>query len=130
MNFRQYAHLQKAPMDLSVEALWKMSDRELIAAYHAIRRRYIEAKFNRDTQRARVEWLRAKAFAASSGGVSERKNAVDVSEELARKGQELREMTRDLDLLQADVGLIAMIVRLRGAHTAAERADDEGEDGA
>jgi len=114
-------------MDLSVEALWKMSDRELIGAYHAIRRRHIEAKFGRDTQRARIEWLRAKAFAASSGGVSERKNAVDVSEELARKGQDLREMTRDLDLLRADVDLIAMIVRLRGAHPATDKADDDGE---
>ena len=68
-----------------------------------------------------------KAFAASSGGVSERKNAVDVSEELARKGQDLREMTRDLDLLRADVELIAMIVRLRGAHPATDKADDDGE---
>jgi hypothetical protein len=39
-------------MDLSVEALWKMSDRALIAAYHAIRRRYIEAKFGRDDRAA------------------------------------------------------------------------------
>jgi hypothetical protein len=114
-------------MDLSVEALWKMSDRELIATYHAIRRRYIEAKFARDTQRARVEWLRAKAFAASSGGISERKNAVDMSEELARKGQEVREMTRDLDLLRADVDLVAMIVRLRGAHALPGNDDTEGE---
>jgi hypothetical protein len=37
-------------------------------------------------------------------------------------------MTRDLDLLRADVDLVAMIVRLRGAHAAAERADDEGEE--
>jgi hypothetical protein len=114
-------------MDLSVEALWKMSDRELIAAYHAIRRRYIEAKFARDTQRARVEWLRAKAFATSSGGISERKTAVDMSEELARKGQEVREMTRDLDLLRADVDLVAMIVRLRGAHALPGNDDTEGE---
>ena len=114
-------------MDLSIEALWKLPDRDLIAAYHAIRRKYIEAKFARDTQRARVEWLRAKAFAASSGGVSERKNAVDISEELARKGQEIREMTGDLDLLRADVDLVAMIVRLRGAHAASDRADEDEE---
>jgi hypothetical protein len=71
-------------MDLSIEALWKMSDRDLIAAYHAIRRQYIEAKFTRDTQRARVEWLGAKAFAANLGGVSEPKNAVDISEARAQ----------------------------------------------
>jgi hypothetical protein len=63
--------------------------------------------------RARLEWLRAKAFAASSGGVSERRYAVEASEDLARKGQELREMTRDL--LKVDVDIIAMIARLRSA---------------
>ena len=41
-------------------------------------------------------------FIGSSGGVTERNMAIDVSEEIARKGQELREMTRDLDLLKVD----------------------------
>jgi hypothetical protein len=41
--------------------------------------------------------------------------AIDVSEEIARKGQELREMTRDLDLLKVDVDIIAIVVRFRGA---------------
>lgn len=76
-------------------------------------------KFARDTQRARLEWLKAKMFVSSSGGVTERKIAVDVSEELARKGQELREMTRDLDLLKVDVDILAMIIRLRGVSSAA-----------
>ncbi len=52
----------------------------------------MEKKFTRDTQRARLEWMRAKMFLSNSGGVTDRKMAVDVSEELARKGQELREM--------------------------------------
>jgi hypothetical protein len=57
--------------------------------------------------------------------VTERKMAIDVSEELARKGQELREMTRDLDLLKVDVDTIAMVIRLRGVSAAAGvRADD------
>ena len=66
----------------------------------------------------------------------ERRNAVDASEELGRKGQEVREMTRDLDLLRTDVDLIAMIVRLRGAlpppdARAEESPDSESrEDGA
>jgi hypothetical protein len=38
---------------------------------------------------------------------------VEASEDLARKGQELREMTRDL--LKVDVDIIAMIARLRSA---------------
>jgi hypothetical protein len=56
--------------------------------------------------------------------VTERRNTVEVSEELARKGQEVREMTRDLDLLRADVDLIDMMVRLRGAFGSTDvRAD-------
>ena len=35
--------------------------------------------------------------------------------EIARKGQELREMTRDLDLFEIDVDLIATVIRRRGA---------------
>jgi hypothetical protein len=116
-------------MSLSVEVLWKMSDIDLVGAYYDIRRQYVERKFARDTQRARLEWLKAKAFAASSGGVTERRNAVDVSEELARKGQELREMTRDLDLLKADIDLIATMVRLRGALASTDARADEDADG-
>jgi hypothetical protein len=125
----QFALPRIRSMSHSVEALWKMSDVELIAACYEIRRQYVETKFARDTQRARLDWLRAKAFAASSGGVTERRNAVEVSEELARKGQELREMTRGLDLLRADVDLIAMIVRLRGALTTGDSRGDEDTDG-
>jgi hypothetical protein len=116
----------------TVEAWWQLSDIELLAAYHDARRRFTEKKFARDTQRARLEWLRAKAFAAGTGGVTERKAAIDASEELARKGQELREMTRDLDLIKVDVDLIAMIARLRGAAAATDaKAEDsaDGEDG-
>ena len=55
-----------------------------------------------------------KMFTGSSGGVTERNMAIDVSEEIARKGQELREMTRDLDLLKVDVDIIAIVIRSRG----------------
>ena len=115
-------------MSLSVEALWAMSDVELMDVYYKTRRDHVERKFARDTQRARLEWLKAKAFAASFGGVSERRNSVELSEELARKGQEVREMTRDLELARADVDVIAMIVRLRGGVEEAEEdaeADEE-----
>ena len=116
-------------MSLSVEALWKMSDVELLAVYHDVRRQHVERKFARDTQRARLDWLKAKVFATSSGGVTERKNAVDAAEDLARKGQELREMTRDLDLLKADVDVIAMMVRLRGAFAPTDAKTEEASDG-
>jgi hypothetical protein len=66
---------------------------------------------------------------AGVGGVTERKTAVDASEELGRKGQELREMTRDLDLLKIDFDVIAMIVRLRGAPAPAEAKGEEPSDG-
>ena len=118
----------------SIETLWKLSVVELVAAYDDARRRYAEKKFARDTQRARLEWLRAKAFAATTGSVSDRRAAVDASEDLARKGQEVREMTRDLDLIKVDVDVIAMVARLRGAHVTDAKADEasegvEGEDG-
>jgi hypothetical protein len=116
-------------MPLSLEALWKMSDVELLATYYDARRQHIERRFARDTQRARLDWLKARVFATSPGGVTERKNAVDASEDLARKGQELREMTRDLDLLRADVDAIAMMVRMRGAFAPAEVRTEEASDG-
>jgi hypothetical protein len=114
-----------------VESWWQLSDVELLAAYHDARRRFTEKKFARDTQRARLEWQRAKAFTAGTGGVTERRSAIDASEELARKGQEVREMTRDLDLIKVDVDLIAMIARLRGAAAADAKAEEsaDGEDG-
>ena len=102
-------------MSVSADALYKLSDVELLAAYAEARRQFVEKKFTRDTQRARLAWIRAKMFIGGSGGVTERNMAIDVSEEIARKGQELREMTRDLDLLKADVDIIAIVVRFRGA---------------
>lgn len=105
-------------MTMSVEQLWSLPETALIAAYAEARRRYAEKKFERDTQRARLEWMRAKLFVNTQGNVTERKMAVDVSEELARKGQEVREMTRDLDMLKIDVDVIDTMIRLRGAHGA------------
>ncbi|MBR1300060.1 hypothetical protein [Bradyrhizobium sp. AUGA SZCCT0042] len=102
-------------MSLSADALYKMSDVELLAAYVESRRQFVEKKFTRDTHRARLDWIKATMFTGSSGGVTERNMAIDVSEEIARKGQELREMTRDLDLLKVEVDIIAIVIRSRGA---------------
>ena len=113
-------------MNLSVDALYKISNVELLATYVEARRQFVEMKFRRDTQRARLEWLRAKMFVSSSGGVTERNMAIDVSEEIARKGQELREMTRDLDLLKVDVDITAILIRLRGA--SGTQGEDTSED--
>jgi hypothetical protein len=117
-------------MTISIEALWTMPERELLAAYYDARRAYVERKFTRDSQRARLEWLKAKTFMASSGGVTERRTGVEASEELGRKGQELREMTRDLDLLKIDFDVIAMTLRLRGASAPGEIRGEEPSDGA
>jgi hypothetical protein len=116
-------------MTVSAEELWKLSEVELLATYHQARRQYIEKKFARDTERARLDWLKAKAFASHSGGVTERRYAVDASEEFGRKGQQLREMSRDLELLRADVDLIAMIVRLRGASVSGDVKVDDANEG-
>jgi hypothetical protein len=123
-------------MILSAGDLYRMSEVELLAAYAEARRQFVEKKFTRDTQRARLAWIKAKMFIGSSGGVTERNMAIDVSEEIARKGQELREMTRELDLLKVDVDVIATVIRFRGASTpiAAHGEDasegDSGHEGA
>jgi hypothetical protein len=116
-------------MAVPIEELWSMPEPKLIGAYHGARGQLVEKKFARDTQRARLEWLRAKMFLGSPGGVTERKMAVDVSEELARKGQELREMTRDLDLVKIDVDVIAMVIRLRGVSASAGVQAEDAADG-
>jgi hypothetical protein len=111
-----------------IEELWSMPEPALIGTYHGARREFVEKKFARDTQRARLEWMRAKMFVGSLGGVTERKMAIDVSEELARKGQELREMTRELDLLKVDVDVVAMVIRLRGVSApAGVQGEDAGD---
>jgi hypothetical protein len=114
-------------MSLSADALYKMSDVELLATYVEARRLFVEKKFTRDTHRARLEWIKARMFINSSGGVTERNMAIDVSEEIARKGQELREMTRDLDLLKVDVDIIAIVIRSRGASASGVQGEDPSE---
>ena len=118
-------------MRVSADDLYKMSDVELLAAYVEARRQFVEKKFTRDTHRARLEWIKAKMFVGSSGGVTERNMAIDVSEEIARKGQELREMTRDLDLLKIDADIVAIVIRSRGASapTAMQGEDTSEGDG-
>jgi hypothetical protein len=106
-----------------------MSDVELLSAYLDVRRQFVDKKFSRDTERARLEWIRAKKFVGSSGGVTERNMAIDVSEEIARKGQEVRELTRDLDLLKVDVDVIAIAIRSRSAATPANGQGVEHGDG-
>ena len=124
---------QPAAMSLSADALYKMSELDLLAAYADARRQFVEKKFARDTQRARLTWIRAKMFTSSSGGVTERNMAIDVSEEIARKGQEVREMTRDLDLVKVEVDIIANVIRFRGAPAGGHGDDasegDSGHDG-
>src|SRR5262245_57744333 len=124
------AALQQTPgaMSLSTDDLWKLSDVELVAAYAKARREFVAKKFARDTERARLDWVRARMFGNRKGGVTERNMAIDVSEEFARKGQELREMSRDLDLIKVDVDLIGMVIRLRGVSLRmAAQIDDAGE---
>jgi uncharacterized protein YbaP (TraB family) len=116
---------QCGTMSVSAETLYRMSDVELLAAYLDARRQFVEKKFARDTQRARLEWIRAKMFVGSSGGVTERNMAIDHSEEIARKGQELREMTRDLDLMKVDADIIAIVIRSRSAAQAGAQGEDQ-----
>ena len=114
-------------MKYTVEDLWRLREVELLATYHEARRAHAEKKFARDTERARLQWLRAKAFVNGSGGVSERTNAVEANEELARKGQHVREMTHEVDLLKCDVDAIAGCLRLRGLQALSSRSAEGGD---
>ncbi|HZR75917.1 hypothetical protein [Bradyrhizobium sp.] len=62
-------------MSLSADTLYRMPDVELLSAYAEVRRQFVERKFTRDTQRARLAWIRAKMFVGGSGGVTERNMA-------------------------------------------------------
>jgi hypothetical protein len=107
-------------MEVSVESLEQLSDAALLDTYHKARRLYAETKFARDTERGRLTWQSARLFVTSKGGITEREKAAEASEELAKKGQHIREITRDLDVLKADVALIYALLRLRGVALAAK----------
>jgi hypothetical protein len=115
-------------MTISIEELWSMAEPALIGAYQSARRQFVEE-------------VRARHAAGAAGldagqavphqrrrGQRAQDGAVDVSEELARKGQQLREMTRDLDLVKVDVDIIAVVIRLRGVSAAGGHAEDGGDD--
>ena len=129
MRVHDLNSLSAGTMSLSADALYKLSDVELLAAYVEARRQFVEKKFTRDTHRARLEWIKAKMFTGSSGGVTERNMAIDVSEEIARKGQELREMTRDLDLLKIDADIIAIVIRSRNTSAPTGTQGEDASDG-
>jgi hypothetical protein len=115
-------------MEISVAALDKLSDTELLGTYHQARRLYAEQKFARDTERGRLTWQSARLFVTTKGGISEREKTAEASEDLAKKGQHIREMTLELDLLKADVALIYAFLRLRGvASGLAPRHDEPGD---
>lgn len=115
-------------MELSVEALEKLSTAELLAFYYKTRRQYAEQKFARDSERGRLTWLSARMFVTSRGGVTERDKAVEASEDLAKKGQHVREMTLELDLAKIDIDLIALVLRTRETlREAPEFSDGEQE---
>lgn len=101
-------------MELTVEALEKLSTAELLSYYYKIRRQHAEKKFARDSERGRLTWLSARLFVTSRGGVTEREKAVEASEDLAKKGQHVREMSLDLDLTKIDIDLITLLLRTRG----------------
>jgi hypothetical protein len=114
-------------MDIAVENLVRQSDAELLATFHQVHRLHAERKFARDTERGRVDWLGARLFVTSKGGVTERRMALEASDDLAKKNQHIREMSLGLDLLKADVALISACLRLRGVASAmAPRHDEPG----
>jgi hypothetical protein len=109
-------------MEISVAILEKLSDIELLDAYHKARRLYAEKKFARDTERGRLTWQSARLFVTTKGGITEREKTAEAAEDLAKKGQHIREMTLELDLLKADVALIYAFLHLRGVGSRADQS--------
>ena len=116
-------------MEISVAALEKLTDTELLDTYHQARRRYAEQKFARDTERGRLTWQSARLFVTTKGTIAEREKTAESSEDLAKKGQHIREMTLELDLLKADVALIYAFLRLRGVASGSALKHDNADDG-
>lgn len=116
-------------MHMQIDQLWSMPEVALVGTYRDARRLFAEKKFTRDTERARLAWLRARAFSQGTGGVSERTNAADANEEFARKGQHVRELTLELDLLKCDIDIIASCLRFRGLPAPSAKAEDHREGG-
>ena len=116
-------------METSVAALEKLTDTELLATYHQARRLYAEQKFARDTERGRLTWQSARLFVTTKGTITEREKAAEAAEDLAKKGQHIREMTLDLDLTKADVALIYAFLRLRGVASGVAPKHDPADDG-
>jgi hypothetical protein len=102
-------------MEITAENMSRMSDEELLETYRKSRRLYADKKFTRDAERGRIAWQGARFFITAKGGVIERQMALEASEEFAKKNQQIREMTLDLDLLKADIDALSMALRLRGA---------------
>jgi hypothetical protein len=102
-------------MEITADAIIQLSDGELLETYRKSLRLYAEKKFARDTERGRIAWQGARFFVTSRGGVTERQMALEASEDFAKKNQVVREMTLDLDLLKADVDVLALAFRVRGA---------------
>jgi hypothetical protein len=101
-------------MEITADAMIQLSDGELLETYRKSLRLYAEKKFARDTERGRIAWQGARFFVTSRGGVTERQMALEASEDFAKKNQVVREMTLDLDLLKADVDVLALAFRVRG----------------
>ncbi|GAA0581874.1 hypothetical protein [Rhizomicrobium electricum] len=101
-------------MEITAEAMIHLPEGELLETYRKSLRLYAEKKFARDTERGRIAWQGARFFVTCKGGVTERQMALEASEDFAKRNQQVREMTLDLDLLKADVDVLALAFRVRG----------------
>jgi hypothetical protein len=111
-------------MEITASDMLLLSDTDLLETYRKSRRLYAERKFARDCERGRVAWQGARFFITAKGGITERQMALEASEDFAKRNQQIREQTLELDLLRADVDALAIALCNR---TAASRAIDFGE---
>jgi hypothetical protein len=111
-------------MSTTIDGAFELPFSELLDTYHKLRRQYVEQKHARDTAEAQLEWQRAHSFNSLTGSVTERRAIVDGDKEFAVQEQKVRDLTKDLDLLKADVDVMLYLLRMRLAETWGDEDED------
>ena len=115
-------------MDNIVDRAFAMSDCQLLATYHTLRCHYAEQKFVRDAESARLAAQKAQKFNNTTGGVTERRAVVEADKIIAVHEQQLLKITRDIDLLKAELDTVQFIVRMRAAVVYETKAEEDRAD--
>lgn len=102
-------------MELTADWLATASDEDLILAYGAKRKEHAEAKFQREAESARHEYLRSRTMLGLEGTQADRKAKAEVDTDVAKLGQSVRELDLQVSQLYAEVEMMQWALKLRYA---------------